>query len=340
MRFHRLAAGTFQPTELALDLGACLLRERELDELLAELLDLLRLVVVAELLLDRLHLLAQEHLALALAELLLDLRLDLLLRLEERDLALHVHEYLPQALLHREGLEEPLLLRHGELDVPGDEVGELARLGDRVEHLVDDLLGEAAALAELGGALADLLVERREGRVTVVERRHLLHRHHDGGEIALGRGVLERRGALLAMEQELDTAETALHLADARDHAHRVQDVRARLLGVVLLRHGEHEAVALERRLDGAQGAGSPGRDGSGQAREDDGPTEGEDREGLARAHRVGSDRVVREVMVPPRSKGRSALTYDMLAGNATFHRLPDVGPAMAATGRRTTRAA
>jgi len=209
-----------------------------------------------------------------------------------------------------------------------------------VSALVHDLLGEATALAELGGALADLLVERREGGVPVVQGRHLLHRHHDGGEIALGGGVLERGGTLLAMEQELDATETALHLADARDHAHRIQDVRARLLGVVLLCHGEHEPVAFERRLDGAQGARSPGRDGSGQAREDDGPAEGEDREGLARAHRVGSDRVIREVMVPPRSKGRSALTYDMLAGNATFHRLPDVGPAMAATGRRTTRAA
>ena len=123
-------------------------------ELLAQLGDLLALVVVAELLLDRLHLLAQVHLALALAELFLDLRLDLLLRLEQADLPLHVHEHAAQPLLDAERLEQALLLGDGQLDVAGDEVGEPARLGDGVEHLVHDLLGQPAPLAELGGALA------------------------------------------------------------------------------------------------------------------------------------------------------------------------------------------
>ena len=89
--------------------------------------DLLALVVVAELLLDRLHLLAQVHLALALAQLLLDLRLDLLLRLEHADLPLHVHEHAAQPLLDAQGLEQPLLLGHRQLDVAGDEVGEACR---------------------------------------------------------------------------------------------------------------------------------------------------------------------------------------------------------------------
>ena len=63
-------------------------------------------------------------------------------------------EELAQALLDREGLEEALLLGHAQLDVAGHEVGELPRLGDRVEHLVHDLLGEAAPLAQLGGTAA------------------------------------------------------------------------------------------------------------------------------------------------------------------------------------------
>ena len=57
------------------------------------------LVVLAQLLLDRLELLAQEHLALPLAQLLLDLRLDVLLRLEHADLALHVDQHAAEPLL-------------------------------------------------------------------------------------------------------------------------------------------------------------------------------------------------------------------------------------------------
>ena len=56
-------------------------------DLLAELVDLLGLVVaLAELLLDRLHLLAQEVLALVLADLRLHLRLDLRAELEDLEL--------------------------------------------------------------------------------------------------------------------------------------------------------------------------------------------------------------------------------------------------------------
>ena len=98
------------------------------------------LVVVAELFLDRLHLLAQVHLALPLAQLFLDLRLDLLLHLEHADLPLDVHEHAAQALLDAQRLEQPLFLGDGKLDVAGDEVGEAARVRDGVEHLVHDFL--------------------------------------------------------------------------------------------------------------------------------------------------------------------------------------------------------
>ena len=170
LRFHGLAARALETAELALDFLARRLRQIELRQLLAKLLDLPALIVVAELLLDRLHLLAQIHLALALAELFLHLRLDLLLRFEQADLPLHVHEHATQPLLDAQRLEQPLLLGDGELDVAGDEVGELARIGDGVEHLVDDFLGKTALLAQLGGALANFLVQRLERAVVLVER--------------------------------------------------------------------------------------------------------------------------------------------------------------------------
>ena len=169
LRFHRLAAGALEAAELALDFLARLLRQLELVQLLAQLDDLLRLIVVAELFLDRLHLLAQIHLALPLAQLFLDLRLDLFLHLEHADLLLDVHEHAAQALFDAQRLEQPLLLGRLELDVAGDEVGEPARIGDGVEHLMHDLFRQPATLAELGGALAELLVERDEGRVVLVD---------------------------------------------------------------------------------------------------------------------------------------------------------------------------
>ena len=284
---HRLAPGALQAAQLALDLLPRLLGEGEGAELLAERLQLLGRVVVAELLLDRLHLLAQEHLALALAELLLDGALDVLLRLQQADLALDEDEHLAHALLDREGLEEALLLRDGELDVAGHEIGELAGLGDRVQHLVHDLLGEAAALAEFGGALARLFVERLERRVLVVEREHLLGLDRDGLEVPVGGGVLQGRGALLPREQELHAAQAALDLPDAGDHAGGVEVLRAGLVGVVALGDGEDGALVLERRLDRAQCPGAAGRDRLGDAGEDDRPAQRQDGESLAVRHAV-----------------------------------------------------
>ena len=63
--------------ELAVDLRADLLGQRDLGELLAQLVDLrLARVVLPQLLLDRLELLAQEELALGAVDLALDLGLD------------------------------------------------------------------------------------------------------------------------------------------------------------------------------------------------------------------------------------------------------------------------
>ncbi len=104
-------------------------------------------------------------------------------------------------------------------------------------------------------------------------------------QVAVGRGVLERGGALLALEQELHAAQAALDLPDAGDDAHRVEDVGRRLVGVVALGDGEDEPVALERGLDGAQRARPAGGDRRGQAREDDRPAQREDGERLALSH-------------------------------------------------------
>ena len=86
----------------------------------------------------------------------------MLLSLEEPDLPLQMEQQLPQPVLDRERLEQLLLLLHLQLGVEGDQVRELTGGVDTAEQVIHDLLWDAAKTADLGGALVDLLVERRE----------------------------------------------------------------------------------------------------------------------------------------------------------------------------------
>src|SRR3989449_10570376 len=98
--------------------------------------------LLAQLLADRLQLLAQQHLTLPLAQLLLDLRLDLLLSVDDADLALDVDQHPPQSLLDCEGLEQRLALGRFHLEVPRHEIGEPAGIGDSLQDLLHHFLGE------------------------------------------------------------------------------------------------------------------------------------------------------------------------------------------------------
>ena len=131
-----------------------------------------------------------------------------------------MHEHAAQPLLDAQCLQQPLLLRHRQLDVARHEIGKLPGIGDRIEHLMHDFLGKAPALPQLRRPFADFLVQRLERGVLHVECRHLLDVHHDGGKIPLDLSVLKRGGALLTLEQKLHAAEATLHLADASDDAH------------------------------------------------------------------------------------------------------------------------
>jgi hypothetical protein len=283
--FHGLATGALKAAQLALDLDPGLFGEVQLGQLLAQLLDFAGLVVVAELFLDRLHLLAQEHLALPLAQFLLDLRLDLLLRLEHADLPLHVNEHAPQPLLDTQRLEQALFLGHGEFDVAGNEVGKPSRLLDRIEDLVHHLFRQSSLFAEFGRALTSLLVECFERRVRLAYRRHFLGRHNHGAQETVTLGVLKRRRALLSLKQELHSTEAALDLPDAGDNAHRVEDFRRRFVGVVPLGDGENEPIALQRRFNGAQGTRPSRRNRGGEAGENHGPPKREHRKRLSLCH-------------------------------------------------------
>ena len=99
LRLHRFATGALQAGQLPFDLLLGRFGQLQGLEPLAQLVDVAGFVLLPKLLADGFQLLAQDHLALALAELLLHLRLDVFLRVEHADLSLHVHEHPPQPLL-------------------------------------------------------------------------------------------------------------------------------------------------------------------------------------------------------------------------------------------------
>ncbi len=95
----------------------------------------------AQLALDGLELLAEEVLALALFDLLVDLRLDALLDLEQLLLLLDEDEDLLHPLAHVGHLEDLLLIVLVDIEDGSDEVRDLARMVD-IDHVEAHLLGK------------------------------------------------------------------------------------------------------------------------------------------------------------------------------------------------------
>ena len=118
------------------------------------------LVGLAELLLDRLELLAQEVLALALVELGLDLRLDLRPDRHHLELAGEDLGEAAQPLGHVDLLEQLLLLLGPQPQRAGDQVRQRARVVDVGDHDLQ-LFGQVGHLADdVGERLLDVAHQR------------------------------------------------------------------------------------------------------------------------------------------------------------------------------------
>src|SRR6059036_3384160 len=257
---HRVPVRPLQPSELAVDFLARGFGELERLEPLPQVLDLGPFVPFAELLLDRLHLLPQEHLALALAQLFLDLGLNVLLGVEHADLPLDMNEDASQPLFHRQRLEQPLALRRLDLEVARHQIREAAGVAHLFEHLTDDVFGETRLLPQLRGPLTRFTVQGDERRIRGVQRRQVVDLVDHGLEVTPVIRKVEGRTPALAVQQQLHAAEAALDLADLGDRPGRVQHVGSDRIDVLALRHGKNEAgVALQRRLDGTQRRGASG---------------------------------------------------------------------------------
>src|SRR4051794_3278639 len=230
-----------EAVELALGLLHAVLGQPRGLDLLAQLARLgLLLVDFAELVLDRLQLLAQEVLALALLHLRLDLRLDL--RADGGQLELpreHLREQ-AQALRQVALLEQPLLLLGLDAQRAGDHVRQLRRVLE-VGH------GDLQLLGQVGDLGDDLREHRLHAAVEGLELVGLVHDVRGlldaGDQVWLGPHEALQRAPLRPVDQDPEGAVCPLHQAGppAR-HADAVDVVGAGLLVLGILRgdHREH----------------------------------------------------------------------------------------------------
>ena len=269
LRFHGIAARPLQAGKLTVDFLPGGLGELDGQEPLPQLLDLGGFIFFAQLLTDRLHLLAQQHLALALTQLLLDLRLDLFLRVGHTDLALDVNQNTPQPIFNRQQLEQGLAISRFDVEIARHEVGKAASVGHTFQHLLHHVFRKARLLAQLGGPLPCLAVQRDEGSVLGIQWGKLGGFADVGFEMALGVAILNHDAPDLPVQRKLDAPRATLHLADPRHGAKAVQARGRHGVNVLPLHHGENATRrTFERRFDGMKRRGTPRPNGGGDTRE------------------------------------------------------------------------
>ena len=147
-----LLTHALEPVELLVDRGAHRVGQRQVGELGAVLRDGV-VVALAELLADRVHLAAQQHLALLLVEVVAHLGADLVLQLEVGEHLARPRDRELEARLDVDRLEQLDALLHREVGRVRGRVGQRAGLVDTGEHV-----GDAARAAVLEHAL-----DRRRG---------------------------------------------------------------------------------------------------------------------------------------------------------------------------------
>ena len=223
----------------------------ERSEALAQLGDLCLLrVVLAELLLDRLQLLAEEVLALALLHLRLDLRLDLRPELEHLELATQDRRDRAQPLLDVHLLEDLLaLLGPDRAERRGDEVAERARVVD-VRRSELQLFGQVRREADDPPEQALHVARQRLELGCLLE--HVGERAELAEQIGVDVETVLELHALDALDEDAQRPVGDLdHLVDERDRADVVDVVPAgRLDRAVLRRDQREQAVAGDDVVD------------------------------------------------------------------------------------------
>ena len=272
-----------EPLELLFHLLHGVDRHQGARDLLADALDLLgQLVPLAQLVLDRLHLLAQVVLALRLVDLVARQRVDLLLHGQHVDLPLQELGDLLETLQRIDGLENVLGVVHPQLEVRGEQVRQSARI---LEVVRDDHDLGRNGLAERRRPLERLLGAAHQGfaldRVGV-------HRRLDNpldlrDEKRAAGNILVDLGAADTLDQHADPVIRQLqHPHDHGDRPDPVQIDAPDLVQVlVLLRQQQHHPVLGQGRVHGLDRRLARDRQRTDDKRVDHHVPQRQDRQGL-----------------------------------------------------------
>ena len=225
-------------------------------DLLVQVFEVGTLFAVAQFLLDRLDLLVQVVLALALLHLALDAATDALFHLQDVDLVLEQIEQLFQPLAHLGQIQHRLLGIELQRQMRSDGVSQATRIVDTADGRQDlgrDLLVQLDVLVELLGHRAPQGFDLGLGVDFGRDRQHL------GNEMLFGLGDAVGRGTLQAFDQHLDRAVGQFqHLQDAGNAADLEHIVG---LGLVLagglLGHQHDLTTCFHRGFQGLDGLGA-----------------------------------------------------------------------------------
>ncbi len=261
--------------QLALGLFAHVVGEVGLLQALAQQLGLgaLAALVLAQLLLDRLHLLAQDVVALRLVHLALRLGGDLRAQLHDLDLARQARVGDLQQVVRRVGFEHLLLLLDAEVEDRAEEVGELHGVlrGEHGGAYLRRYLGQHRQRA-LDQRLH--VAEQRLDRLRVF-RHGRRQREGARADVRVGLHPLDEADAVGAVDDELEAVGRAHHALDHDERADFVEVCGRRGLAfgaAAPLAHGDADEQLLlgrERRLDRRDRPRAPRRERDHRARKE-----------------------------------------------------------------------
>ena len=242
-----------QPVELLAAGLFDLLRQIRFLDRGRDILEVATLTVeLAELLFDRLELLAQVVLALILVDLFFDLALDLVADAQHLELARQQRHHGLQTVLQIHRLQDRLFLFGRDVHVGGHEVAELAGVVDPIDHLArlfGHLRDELHHL--LGGAL-EVHEERFDLDVIDVLRFFVIeHLELADKERVILLELIESDPRLSLNDHAVVVARDLHDLEDPRHRTNLVHVLEAWLVSLrVLLRQDRDRLLALDRILD------------------------------------------------------------------------------------------
>ena len=298
--FGRSVGHPLQAPEFLVGLRRHFLRHRRLGDRLAQRIDLdaVAAVALAELLLDRLHLFAQQVFALALVDARLGALVHLARQPQHFQAAEQAGEDDVEPLRQVNGFENELAVRQLEFADAGDEVGECARLGDAL-HRADQLLRNLRqVLQEFECAFADADHSRLDlavGRLGLVDPLGVRHRKGVTGQKAADAKALQPLADDdVGIVGEGDVAQDVGHRADP------AQILQGWLLDFgVPLQQDSHRPIGLDRLLRGKDRGLATNRQRQDHAGKEDGIADRHDDQRILRHHQQAAAALFVPVVAP-----------------------------------------